>query len=157
MNRSDYSKRKKEHLPDRMLHERERTTHLVLCPTLTCTFHKKRNVFGKGPRLRRFTHQWAPRMQGQDTGPLKPNRPTDNFNGVKCATVQLRPPWCTDLSPKSPQIRSVLHSKKNGRSLAQTDLISVWFTTSNRFAVSRSHHIQKNYNKSAGGREHFLL
>lgn len=66
----------------------------------------------------------------EDTVPWKYNSPRDGFNGVKCATVQLHPQWYTDLSGKSPKSGQFCTQGK-WTTLAQTDLISVWFTTSN--------------------------
>lgn len=99
----------------------------------------------------------------QDAATLKYNRATDSFNGVKCATVQLHPQWYTDLSGKSPKSGQFCTQGK-WTTVAQTDLISVWFTTSNHL-MSRCHiHIihsfvflSKNYNKSVKKGEHFGL
>lgn len=92
----------------------------------------------------------------KDTVPLKYNRATDSLNGVKCATVQLHPQWYTDLSGKSPKSGQFCTQGK-WTTLAQTDLISVWFTTSNHLMSQCHIHIihsfvflSKNYNKSVG-------
>lgn len=90
----------------------------------------------------------------EDTVALKYNRPTESFDGVKCATVQFHPQWYTDLSGKSPKSGQFCTQGK-WTFLAQTDLISVWFTTSNR-VMSQCHvHIihsfiflSKKHNKS---------
>lgn len=90
----------------------------------------------------------------KDIVPLKYNRLTDSSNGLKCATVQLHPLWHTDLSGESPKSGQFCTQGK-WTTLAQTDLISVWFTTFNHLMSHCHVHIinsfvflSQNYNKS---------
>lgn len=93
----------------------------------------------------------------RDTVALKRNGAADGFNGTKCAKVQLHLRWWTDLSrKKSPKSGLFFALRANGPSLAQTDLISVWFTTINHLMSPRRHQIVHSfiflslgYNKSA--------
>lgn len=95
----------------------------------------------------------------KNTVPLKYNVPTNGFNGMKCATVQLQPQWYTGLSGKSPKSGQFCTQGK-WTSPGQTDLISVWFTTSNHLMSWCHIHIMlsfvflsKNSHKSVEKRE----